>query len=274
MLQNPGFHQTGDRTVAHSIKQRLQQGKVVRVFSVGPLASAKLIELISIYDHYHAIWIDQEHSALPHAQVELLTLACRAAGLDSYVRIPPTDYATVMRPMEAGAGGIKVAQVRSVAEVERVVAWAKYPPVGIRGMFLSNYEARWGTDTAAHLAESANRDRWVAIQIETSEALAAVEQIAAVEGVDHLFVGPGDLSVALGVPGDFLHPKCVSALKTVSAAAQKAGKSWGVLSKEADHAAVCRDLGCRLFAFTGDMAVVHAGVKATREKFRAFFDEK
>ena len=258
--------------MAHSIKQRLQQGKMVRIFSVGPLANPKLIELVGSYGDYHGVWIDQEHSALPHAQVELLTLACRAAGLDSYVRLPPTDYATVMRPMEAGAGGIKVAQIRSVEEVLRVTAWAKFPPAGIRGMFLSNYEAKWGRDSAGHLAESANRDRWLATQIETREALAVVDEIAAVEGVDHLFVGPGDLSVALGVPGDFMHPKCLSALEAVSKAVQSAGKTWGVLTKEPQHAATCRDLGCSLFAFTGDMALVHAGLQATREKFTGFFE--
>jgi 2-dehydro-3-deoxyglucarate aldolase/4-hydroxy-2-oxoheptanedioate aldolase len=176
--------------------------------------------------------------------------------------------------MEAGAGGIKVAQIRTVEEVLQVAGWAKFPPAGIRGMFLNNYEAKWGLENAKHLADSANRDRWLAIQIETREALDVLDEIAAVEAVDHLFVGPGDLSVALGVPGEFMHPKCISALEKVSAAVQSAGKSWGVLTKEAEHAATCRDLGCSLFAFTSDMALVHAGVQATRLKFAGFFEEK
>ena len=126
--------------------------------------------------------------------------------------------------MEAGCSGVMIAQVRTLDEVEQAVRWAKYPPVGLRGFFGGNVETGFGSiDMATHVAQ-ANRDRWVSIQIETPEAVEIVDQIAAIEGVDWLFVGPADLSVTLGVPGEFLHPKCIDALKRVAPLRRKRAK--------------------------------------------------
>jgi 2-dehydro-3-deoxyglucarate aldolase/4-hydroxy-2-oxoheptanedioate aldolase len=172
-----------------------------------------------------------------------------------------------MRPLEAGCSGVMIAQVRSMEEVRKGVAWAKYPPAGIRGVFGGNVEARFGQiGLAAHVA-AANRDRWVAIQIETPEAAVAVDEIAALDGVDLLFVGPADLSVTLGVPGEFQHPKCVDVLEKTSAACKKHGKSWGTLSRDVEHAKKCRALGCQLFSIFGDLDCVALGLRAIEQKF-------
>jgi 4-hydroxy-2-oxoheptanedioate aldolase len=250
-----------------TIIKRLRDGQLVRVMLFSGLSSPKLIEVAGILGNFHGLWIDQEHTAVPHAQLELMLMASRAVGLDAFARVPPTDYATVMRPMEAGCSGVMIAQVRTLAEVEQAVQWAKYPPQGIRGLFLSTVESRYGKVDAGTHIESANRERWVSIQIETTEAVEIADQIAATEGVDWLFVGPADLSVALGVPGQFMHPKCVAALEHVSAACKKAGKQWGVLSKDAEHVRKCRELGCQLFSIFGDMDCFRAGLKALEERF-------
>jgi 2-dehydro-3-deoxyglucarate aldolase/4-hydroxy-2-oxoheptanedioate aldolase len=257
-----------------TVKSRLAAGKFVNVFAVGAIPSPKLIEIAAMSGGYHAVWIDEEHAALTQADVELLALACRSVGLDSYVRIAPVHYAAVMRPLEAGVGGVMAAQVGGVSDVRKVVEWARFPPIGRRGVNTSNFEGGYGTRPLAAHVESSNRDRWLSVQIETREALEAVEQIAAVEGVDHLFVGPADLSVALGVPGQFLHEHCLQALRRVNDAVRRAGKSWGILVRGAEHAAICRELGCRLFAFSTDLAVAHLGFRAVRDAYGDFFDER
>ncbi len=242
-----------------------------RDMALGPLAHPKLIEVVGMTGDLHGVWIDQEHMAISHQQLEVLMLACRAAGLDAFARVPPLDYTTIMRPMEAGAGGVMVAQIRSVDQVREIVAWAKYPPVGLRGMYLGNYEAGYGTMAPSDLADEANTKRWLAIQIETVEAVEGVDEIAAVDGVDTLFVGPGDLAVALGVPGEALHAKCIAALESVSAAAKSAGKSWGILTRSPEHAAKCRELGCQLFSLVGDMEIIHRGLQSTKQLYSDFF---
>lgn len=255
-----------------SLKERLARGDTARVMVLGALASPKLIEIVGLHAGLHGVWIDQEHSAIPHHELELMMMACRASGLDAFARVPPTDYGTIMRPMEAGAGGVMVAQIRTVDQVKEVLAWAKYPPRGVRGLFMNNYEAGYGTgEVKEHVARS-NRDRWLCIQIETPEAVDCAEEIAALEGVDHLFVGTADLACTLGVPGEMLHEKCVAALANVSRAAGRAGKTWGALVRSPEHAAQCRAMGCSLFSLMGDLDIIHRGMKAVRAAYGDYFD--
>ena len=115
-----------------------------------------------------------------------MLIACRATGMDAFARVAPTHYATVMRPMEAGCSGVMIAQVRTLAEVQQAVQWVKYPPIGTRGMFTGNAETKYGLIDIATQVETANRERWLSIQIETVESVEIVDQIAAVEGVDWL----------------------------------------------------------------------------------------
>ena len=255
-----------------TIKDRFDKGEIVRVMNFSGLAHPKLVEAAAHIGQLHGIWFDQEHGAIDQARLEMVTLACRAGGVDCFARVPPTDYATVMRPMEAGCSGVMIAQVRTMEEVERAAAWSKFPPRGIRGTYGSNAEAGFGTIKPADYVTASNRDRWLAIQIETCEAVELAEQIAAVEDVTWLFVGPFDLSVNLGVPGDMLHPKCIEALERVSVACQVAGKPWGVLSPTAEHAQKCRDLGCQLFSIYSDMGCFRKGIAAVEEIFVDLMD--
>lgn len=254
------------------IRDRLAAGKIVRTMHVVGYATPRVIEMAGLLGNFHGIWFDQEHSAIPHAELEMMLIACRAARVDAFARVPPTDYATVMRPYEAGCSGVMIAQVRTLAEVEQAVAWSKYPPVGIRGTFTGNVESTYGKVGLSEHVAAANRERWLSIQIETAEAVEIVDKIAATKGVDWLFVGPADLSVTLGVPGEFLHPKCVEALKRVATAAKKAGKAWGILSRDAEHARVCRELGCQLFSIFGDIDCFRVGLETLQQRFAELTD--
>jgi len=254
------------------IKQRLAAGQIVRVMHFTGYATPKIVEVAGRLGNFHGVWFDQEHATIPHVDLELMLIACRAAGKEAFSRVPPTDYATIMRPYETGCAGVMVAQVRTLDEVEQAVEWAKYPPLGKRGFFGGNSEGGFGTvDMASHIA-AANRERWLAIQIETPEAVEIVDQIAATKGVDWLFVGPADLSVTLGVPGEFLHAKCVGALKRVAAATKNAGKAWGTLSRDVEHARQCRELGCQLFSIFGDLDCLRLGLRSIEERFADFMD--
>lgn len=255
------------RPLSSLIKQRLAAGKIVRAMHVVGYATPRVIELVGRLGNLHGIWFDQEHAAISHAELELMLIACRATGLDAFARVPPTDYATIMRPMEAGCGGVMIAQVRKLDEVHQAIDWAKYPPVGHRGLSTANVETVFGTiDIATHVV-NANCERWLAVQIETPEALEVVDQIAALPEVDWLFVGPVDLSVTLGVPGDFMHPKCVAALEHVAAATKKVDKAWGILARDEKHASLCKALGCQFFSIFGDVDCLRVGLESLEQRF-------
>src|SRR3954453_15600277 len=112
------------------LKQLLAAGRLVRVFGLGQLCHPKFVEIIGYQGGYDAVWLDQEHTGLSIAQLEEAARAARGCGLDSFARLSATDYATVMRPLEAGVGGVMAAQVRSAAEAARVVEWARFHPHG------------------------------------------------------------------------------------------------------------------------------------------------
>jgi 2-keto-3-deoxy-L-rhamnonate aldolase RhmA len=234
-------------------------------------ATPRVIDVFGRLGKFHGFWFDQEHSAISHKDLELMLIACRANNMDAFARVPPTDYATVMRPMETGCSGVMIAQVRTLAEVKKCVEWVKYPPIGLRGMFTGNAETDYGRIDIAGQVTAGNRERWLSIQIETPEAVEIVDQIAALDGVDWLFVGPADLSVTLGVPGDFMHPKCLAALERVNEAVKKVGKSWGILSRDIEHVRRCKELGCQLFSVLGDIDCLRVGLDTLENRFAELY---
>src|SRR5579862_2561007 len=168
------------------IKQILAEGKVVRMFGLGQLLSPKLVEIVGEHGEFDALWLDAEHAGITMKEIELATMAARAYGMDHFVRLPATDYAAIMRPLEAGAGGVMVSMVRSPEEAEQAVRWAKFAPRGERGMNGGNRDGRFGLTPMAEYAARANTDTFIGIQIETAGAIAEVAEIAAVPDVDLL----------------------------------------------------------------------------------------
>src|SRR3954471_7441502 len=213
------------------IKELLAGGRTVRMFGLGQLLAPKLIELVGEHGGFDALWLDSEHAGITMKEIEYATMAARSYGMDHFVRLPATDYAAVMRPLEAGAGGVMVSMVRSPAEAEQAVCWAKFWPRGERGMNGGNRDGRFGLTPLAEYAARANAETFVGIQIETPTALAAVAEIAAIPDVDLLFVGPADLSQMHGVIGDFENPRCLDSIGRIARACADAGKPWGIVSR-------------------------------------------
>jgi 2-dehydro-3-deoxyglucarate aldolase/4-hydroxy-2-oxoheptanedioate aldolase len=253
------------------LKAALKRGDVVKVFLLGQFCHPKLVEMIGWYGGFDAVWFDQEHAGLSIAQIEEAARAARGCGLDSFVRLPATDYAAVMRPLEAGAGGVMASMIRSVQEVEDLLRWTKFHPRGVRGVNGSGVDGRYGGYGGADYYSRANAESFIAVQIETAEALQAVEAIAAVPDVDVLFVGPADLSQALGIPGNWDHPTMWQAVERVAAAAKANGVAWGVLSAEAAHARRCVELGCRVLSIGVDVWTFRKGLKVVHDDFAEFF---
>lgn len=253
-----------------TIKQRLARGETLIVGSAGRILHHNLLQMLGLKGGFHAVWLDLEHIDFSTEKLEIATLACRSQGLDTFVRLPPTDYAIVTRALEAGAGGIMAAQVRSAAQVAEVVQWARFYPKGCRGMNSGGWDGRFATLPLAQFAEQANRNSFIAIQIETLEALEEVEAIAATEGIDLLFLGPADMSQSLGVTGEFMHPKCLAAIDRISAACKKAGKPWGVLPASPEHAALCVEKGCRMLSIGADTRIVAAGIESIKTAYARF----
>jgi 4-hydroxy-2-oxoheptanedioate aldolase len=253
------------------LKEALARGDVVRVFGVGQLCHPKIVEMIGMQGGFDAVWLDQEHTGITLEQIEQTALAARATGMDSFVRLAATDYATVMRPLEAGAGGVMAAQVRSAREAAQVVHWAKFHPHGLRGVNGTGVDGRYGTLPLAEYFRRANADTFVAIQIEHIDAVNEVEQIAALPEVDVLFVGPADLSQSMGIPGEWENPRLWEALDRVARAARDRRIHWAILPLSPAHARRAVEMGCRMLAVGMDVWTFQKGLKAHKAEYAEFF---
>jgi 4-hydroxy-2-oxoheptanedioate aldolase len=252
-----------------TMKEQLVAGERLNVFAVGRMFHPNVVHFLGASGVFDGMWIDVEHAGLTVAEIESATTAGRVYGLESFVRIPPTDYATVTRCLESGASGVMAAQIGSAAQAEEFVSWAKFHPRGRRGLNPLGHDGRFGTEPLADFAVRSNRDSFVAIQIETVGAVEEVDAIAGIEGVDLLFVGPSDLSQALGVIGDFTHPSCLEAIDRVAAACRDHGKHWGAVTPNPDYAALLIEKGCTLVSAVNDVKLMSAGLIAMRDAFAA-----
>jgi 2-dehydro-3-deoxyglucarate aldolase/4-hydroxy-2-oxoheptanedioate aldolase len=254
-----------------TIKTKLSQGETVRLFGVGQLIGPKLIEIVGLHGGFDGLWLDFEHAGFTMKDVEVATLAADAYGLDHFVRLPATDYATIMRSLEAGANGVMVSMVRSPEEAEQAVRWAKFYPRGERGMNGGNRDGKFGLTPIADYARQANERTFIGIQVETAGAIASVAEIARVPDVDLVFVGPADISQVMGVPGDFENPKCLDTIEKIARACGEAGKPWGVVPRGPEYAKRMADWGCKMFVLGFDIHAVHAGIRAAKERYAGFF---
>ncbi len=253
------------------LRERLLAGKLIRLFGIGQLANPKLVEMLGIIGGYDGIWIDLEHAGCDLRQVEQLTLACRARGLAAVARVELTDYARVMRPLEAGAVGVMGAQVRSVDDGRNLVRWTRFWPAGQRGINGGGVDGDYGMAPLAEYAERANRQVLVAAQIETIDAIEALPQLVGLDGIDLFFVGPSDLAQALGVIGQFDHPRCMDTIEYVARVCVEAGKRWGIVARTPDYAEHWRQHGCTVFLIGNDLIAFREGIRQIRERYEGLF---
>lgn len=203
--------------------------------------------------------LDLEHGSADLSELRPLLLAAATGTAAPIVRLRSVDPDAVKFVMDSGAAGIMFPFVSTAEQARAAVQAMKYPPQGQRGVAGAIRATGYGTQWKSYF-ESANRESLVVVQIETAEAVANADEIAAVDGVDVLFVGPLDLSVNLGCPGDFTKPKFVDALRHVVEACHRHQRVPGILTK-AGHEQQHIDLGYRFVALGSDALSVVNGMK-------------
>jgi 4-hydroxy-2-oxoheptanedioate aldolase len=179
--------------------------------------------------------LDLEHGAGGEEQVRTTVPVAAAYGVPTVVRVESDARIRIGRVLDAGAAGVMLPRLDTAEEVRAAVTHLYYPPRGDRGVATYNRACRFGLDPGA--LDRANDEVLGIVQIESARAVTAAAEIAAIEGVDVLFVGPRDLSHDLGVPGQTTAPVFVEALEQVRLAARKHGKACGLLVPEGAAAA-------------------------------------
>ena len=210
------------------------------------------------------VLIDCEHG---QGGYETMAHQIRAAGVTPaapIVRIAANDTPSFKRVLDLGAAGVMVPWIKNAEDAANAVAAMRYPPQGIRGVAGTPRATSYGLNAAEYLRD-ANKNLLTAIQIERLEALDNIDAIAAIDGVDVLFIGPMDLSVSLGHPGQWNHPKQREAYQKVADAAKNSGKAAGILlagADQLDDMAAIVEMGFTFIASGSDGALVVQGFKA------------
>ncbi|MCW5653215.1 aldolase/citrate lyase family protein [Hydrogenophaga sp.] len=250
-----------------ALSQRLRSGAAVLSawVSQDPHAASTLGRL-----GFDAVSFDLQHSRLDLADAVLGIALASAAGQPSVVRIPVGEFQTASRVLDAGAAGVIAPMINSADEARALVRFCKYPPQGERSFGAYAALAMSGLDRKVYLGE-ANRFVQVFAMIETREALAALDEILAVEGLDGVFVGPADLSIGLS-DGQAIDPDSAAvqaALARVAHSAQAAGKVAGAYALTGEWAARAARAGLRFLAVGSDTLFMAAGAQHALAAARA-----
>jgi 4-hydroxy-2-oxoheptanedioate aldolase len=227
-----------------------------------------LFEMASLMG-FDAIWMDLEHHHYSVETAANLMRAARVGASDIVARPAKGEYMRMARLLEAGAQGIMYPRCESAEEAAEVVRWAKFAPLGERGLDGANADLPYCSLPMKPYLKVANEETLVIIQIESPRALEQVEAIAKVPGVDVLMIGPGDLSVLAGIPYEFDNPYMLDAIQRVSSAAKAAGTHWGTTSGSPEHTRKLLELGGRFICHGADIIIIKRGLEQIQENYAA-----
>jgi 4-hydroxy-2-oxoheptanedioate aldolase len=235
------------------LRERLARGKALRGLFVG-LPSPALIEMAG-HAGFDFVVIDNEHGPAGLETTEHLLRAAETVGLAAIVRASGVDQREILRTLDLGPSGVQVPQVNTAEQARDLARFTHFPPEGMRGVAFSTRAAGFGFHGGAEYMQRTNRALQVVAHIETAEALTNLDALLAVDGIDVWFIGPTDLSVSLGYPGQPDHPAVRQAIGDALERIQRAGRIAGLMVTSADDWHVYASLGACYITFPITMLI-------------------
>ena len=224
----------------NNFRQRLLD-KQTLVGTLVSVPSTEIVELLSLVG-FDWLFIDAEHGAF--GPNEIINLLQAAKDTPCLVRIPGPDEAWIKKVLDAGASGIIVPKIDTEAQALHVIQAAKYPPQGNRGVGVGRAH-QYGREFSEYLTQ-ANDHTVIVLQAESRTALDNIDQIAQLEGLDAVLIGPYDLSASLGYTGEVQHPEVQQAIKKISTTCQAANTRLGIFGISAEHVLPYKTMGFNL----------------------------
>ena len=237
------------------VKKALAEGKVQIGCGSWQFRSPELPRILKAAG-FDWTFLDTEHG---NFDLETVQDNCRVSslvGLCSVVRVADLQYHLVARALDCGADGIVFPRVESPELLERAVSWTKFPPQGIRGFGLNISSVNYENMSLAQIASHMNENVMVVLQIETVRAVEMREELLAVQGVDVVMVGPADLSISLGVPGEFQHPKLVDTVEAIKETCVRRGVAPGIHTRNITLARFWKERGMRFIGCGNETAML------------------
>ena len=245
------------------VLRKLRAGEIVSCFNVHFDYQSSDIASMAGYD---CMWVDNEHTARDYSDIREHIMTGKLNDVDVMVRVPRGSYSDYIKPLELDASGIMVPHIMSAEDARRVVKMTRFHPVGRRPVDGGNTDGGYASIPFADYLRQANEQRFVVLQIEDPEPLEELDEIAAIEGYDMLFFGPGDFSHGIGKPGEWDHPRLVDARRRVVEAARKHGKYAGIPAS-LESMEQMMDLGYQFLALGADVIALGAYTKEFMKRF-------
>ena len=250
------------------VKQALKEGKLQLGCSFAQLRSPAVATILGKAG-LDWCYLDAEHGPFSYETLQDLCRAAIAAGMAPIVRVADLKYDLVARSLDMGAMGVLFPRVESPELLAQAVSWAFYPPTGVRGYGFSQHNVDYEPVTMKQITDHVNASTMVTFQIETKGALEARDELCAVPGIDAVMVGPADLSIALGVPGEFEHPKMIDAIDKIVESCVKHGIAPGIHMRPLHLAKFWRDRGMKFLSTGGDALFLYDKASETMKTLRA-----
>ena len=252
-----------------NLKQKLQNGEAVHGcwLNMGSAVSAEIIAGAG----FDWLLIDLEHGFQTESDMLPQMQAMHRSGTVPLVRVENSQLQRIQKALDTGAMGLMFPRLYEVRQVRQAVAGLRYPPGGNRGIAKMIRASGYGNNFEGYFEST--RDLLGIVQIETLELLDNVEEVAAIDGVDVLFAGPADLSMALGVFGQWEHPDFIGAVTRIAAAAGKQGKSAGVLFMDPSQYRFYYEKGYRFIGCGSDMVFLNQGARSVAAGMKALYME-
>lgn len=251
----------------NAMRDRLRQPGACPPVGTWIMSASPLLAEAAGHAGFEWAVIDMEHSPLELGTVVHLLQAVAATPMLPVLRVPWNDTVTIKRVLDAGAQTLLVPFVQNAAEAAAAVAATRYPPQGVRGMAGMSRASRFGT--LPQYFQVANEQVAVIVQLETPAAMGELEAIAAIAGVDGLFVGPADLSGAMGLPGQLGHPQVLAAMAEAARRARALGCPIGTVGGTPDRVAEYLAMGYDYVAIASDLGLFMRAAQGALDALQA-----
>lgn len=253
--------------IDNAVRRTLAEGGVALGTMVAEFATPGVARLAASAGADFVLF-DLEHSGYGIERMRHVLASARGVETVPFLRVPDSAPDLIARALDIGAVGVMVPHVESAEEARRIAGAARYPPAGTRG-FGMLFRDDWSPGGVAATIEHVNSEVMTLVQIETAAGLEAVDEIAAVSGIDVLWIGHFDLTVSLGIPGDFASDAYRDAMDAVLAAGSRHGKPVGMVCSSVEEGRDLLARGFRLLSYSLDIFLyeeaVGAGIAALRE---------
>ncbi|HZL57536.1 MAG TPA: aldolase/citrate lyase family protein [Bryobacteraceae bacterium] len=224
------------------VRHALKAGKLQLGLNFGQFRSTEIPRLLAAAG-FHWAFIDTEHGNFDLETVNDICRVAQLVNLCPVLRVAELQYSLVARALDCGAQGIIFPRVEDPKLLETALSWTRFPPAGIRGYGLMASQTDYEPLSFNQVIEHVNRNTLTVLQIETKRAVEAREEILSVPGIDAVMIGPADLSISLGVPGEFQHPKVIEAMESVRDTCLSKGIAPGTQTRAVPQAKFWKERG-------------------------------